>query len=134
MAGQCHLQRLKSQFGTNDALNSECWYGNSLPATIHAASSGCDITCNGNVSEACGFYENLQYTPPAQQNPGVGDFHLVGCYSDSTDFRDLPFSLIDYEGMTVENCVQAAAGYRYAAVEYYGTSTSNYSEQRRTAS
>jgi hypothetical protein len=105
-----------------------------LSADIHAASSGCDIGCNGNASEACGganrlsFYENLGYTLPAQQNPGVGDFHLVDCYTDNTDFRDLPFSLIDYQGMTVEKCMQAAAGYRYAAVEYYGTSLHQNSE------
>jgi hypothetical protein len=105
---------------------SECYYGNTILHDSHPVDTGCDMSCPGNASEACGggyrltLYQNLGYTPPAQQVQGDGNHQLTGCYTDSVFDRALQYSLIDYTSMTVERCLQAAAGYQYAALEYYG--------------
>lgn len=48
----------------------------------------------------------------------VGDWKSQGCYSDTVDVRTLKNYHATTTGLTVEECVQAAAGYKYAGVEY----------------
>lgn len=66
------------------------------------------------------MYNNIAYKPPATQNPGVGTFKALGCYTDSSTSRTLSNVFTDWEGMTVAKCVAKAAEYKYAGVEYYG--------------
>jgi hypothetical protein len=66
------------------------------------------------------LYQNANYQPPISVNPGVPPFVLLGCYTDDPNSRALPKSLVDWNAMTVQKCLQAAVGRRYAAVEYYG--------------
>ncbi|KAK6524337.1 hypothetical protein TWF281_011245 [Arthrobotrys megalospora] len=107
---------------------SECYYGVSLPTNAQQATSGCDMSCSGKAGEACGggyrltLYQNTEYLPPPTFNPGVGDYHLLGCYSDNVNARGLQHNWNNYQYMTVEGCIRRAAaqGFRYAAVEYYG--------------
>jgi hypothetical protein len=84
------------------------------------------MACGGKPGEACGggyklnLYENAKFTPPSSINPGEAPFSYVGCYTDNPNSRILPNSLVDWTAMTVQKCSEAAEGYRYAAVEYYG--------------
>ncbi|KAK6340345.1 hypothetical protein TWF730_002107 [Orbilia blumenaviensis] len=102
----------------------ECWYGNTLASSSHAESSGCNMVCPGKDTELCGggnriqLYKNPSYQPPSQ--PDTGAFVHQGCYTDSVESRGLEHSTTDWEGMTVQKCIQLAAGFKYAAVQYYG--------------
>lgn len=103
----------------------ECHYGNDL-SSASVPSSGCDTPCAGNNAELCGggdrmnLYENKGYKPPATENPGVGTFHSLGCYTDSASSRGLEFMTTDWNSMTVAACASAAQDYKYMGVEYYG--------------
>jgi hypothetical protein len=66
------------------------------------------------------LYQNANYEPPASVNPGILPFTMRGCYTDNPNNRALPIQLVDWTGMTVQKCLEAAGGYRFAAVEYYG--------------
>jgi hypothetical protein len=77
--------------------------------------------------ELCGgpdrlsLYLNEAYVPLAITNPGpINGFTYSGCYMDSENSRTLENLLEDWNGMTVARCMAAAAGFKYAAVEYYG--------------
>ncbi|KAF3090160.1 hypothetical protein TWF102_009377 [Orbilia oligospora] len=102
----------------------ECWYGNTLAGTSHAESSGCNMPCPGKATELCGggnriqLYKNPSYQPPGQ--PDTGAFVHQGCYTDSVEQRALEHTTTDWEGMTIQKCLQLGAGFKYAGVQYYG--------------
>ncbi|KAG4438202.1 hypothetical protein IFR05_006326 [Cadophora sp. M221] len=48
----------------------------------------------------------------------IGTWKSQGCYSDTVDVRTLNNYHATTTGLTIEECVQAAAGYKYAGVEY----------------
>ncbi|EPS45732.1 hypothetical protein H072_196 [Dactylellina haptotyla CBS 200.50] len=101
----------------------ECWYGNTLASSSSAQSAGCDKVCPGKATELCGggnriqLYKNPNYQPPGQ--PNIGSFISQGCYTDSVDARALEHSSNDASGMTIQKCVQLAAGFKYAGLEYH---------------
>ncbi|KAK6500404.1 hypothetical protein TWF481_010748 [Arthrobotrys musiformis] len=105
---------------------TECYWGNTIDSSGQKVNDGCTMFCAGDKSEICGegdriqIMQNSAYKPPATTNPGVGTFNYIGCYSDSSSARALENAWEDWSGMTVSACVQKAAGYKYAAVEYYG--------------
>ncbi|KAK6523447.1 hypothetical protein TWF281_001429 [Arthrobotrys megalospora] len=105
---------------------TECYWGNAIDSSGQKVNDGCTMFCAGDKNEICGggdriqIMQNSAYKPPATTNPGVGTFNYVGCYSDSSSARALENTWEDWNGMTVSACVQKAAGYKYAAVEYYG--------------
>ncbi|KAF2185196.1 WSC-domain-containing protein, partial [Zopfia rhizophila CBS 207.26] len=102
----------------------ECYFGNSLDSSAQEG-TGCDSRCGGNFSQSCGgsgrmnLYKNTVY---ATENPGIGDFHLKGCYIDNQGSRALDHHFEDWNGMTVAKCVEAAKVFKYVAVDecYYG--------------
>ncbi|OTA55980.1 WSC-domain-containing protein, partial [Hypoxylon sp. EC38] len=102
----------------------ECYYGNYLAPTASKEDSGCDMQCAGSPSELCGggnrinLYLNNAYSQPASEKPSVGPFSSLGCYTDSESARGLTAGSSKSPSMTVEKCVQLAAGYKYAAMEY----------------
>ncbi|KAI1374021.1 hypothetical protein F4677DRAFT_461856 [Hypoxylon crocopeplum] len=102
----------------------ECYYGNYLASTASKQSSGCNMQCAGSPSELCGggnrvnLYLNSAYSQPATEKPSVGSFSSMGCYTDSSSARGLTAGSSKSSSMTVEQCVQLAAGHKYAAIEY----------------
>ncbi|KAF3933048.1 hypothetical protein ABW20_dc0107123 [Dactylellina cionopaga] len=98
----------------------ECYYGNVLAvASAQTANTNCNSRCDGKKTEICGgadaiaLYESSSYTPP----PALTS---VGCFTDSSESRALQFYYVDWNHMTIEKCKELSAGYRYAALEYYG--------------
>ncbi|KAK6522472.1 hypothetical protein TWF281_003033 [Arthrobotrys megalospora] len=101
----------------------ECWYGNTLASSSSAQSSGCNMPCPGKATELCGggnriqLYKNPNFTPPGA--PDTGSFISQGCYTDSVDARALEHNSNDATGMTIQKCIQLAAGFKYAGLEYH---------------
>ncbi|KAK6526085.1 hypothetical protein TWF281_011123 [Arthrobotrys megalospora] len=99
----------------------ECWYGNTLSGS-QGESSGCNMPCPGKATELCGggnriqLYKNPSYQPP--NTPNTGAFTSEGCYTDSTESRGLDHSTTD-SAMTIQKCLQLAAGFKYAGVQYH---------------
>ncbi|KAK6519705.1 hypothetical protein TWF506_000005 [Arthrobotrys conoides] len=62
--------------------------------------------------------KNPSYQPPGQ--PDTGAFVHQGCYTDSVEQRALEHTTTDWEGMTIQKCLQLGAGFKYAGVQYYG--------------
>ncbi|OCK77835.1 copper radical oxidase [Lepidopterella palustris CBS 459.81] len=110
----------------------ECYCGNSIASTgTPAASTDCNMACNGNAAEPCGGPNRLTVfntTAPAGPvgpfvNPGVNGYHSLGCYTDSVGARTLATGVQTTGGqgaLTVALCTSACAagGYTYAGVEY----------------
>ena len=110
-------------------FHGECYYGNTISGGNSPAGSGCDTPCGGDTLQLCGggnrmnLYENTEWKPPApltKFNPGVGNFKFRGCRTDNVNARTLEKRIEDWKGMTVAKCIQAAAGYKYAGVEFWG--------------
>ncbi|KAK6544772.1 hypothetical protein TWF694_001455 [Orbilia ellipsospora] len=101
----------------------ECHYGNTLASTSIQEDSGCDMACGGLASELCGggnrmnLYTNTAYIDPEAI---LQDWTYSGCYTDGPDARGLENSFYDYNGMTIERCLDMGKTFAYAAVEYYG--------------
>ncbi|KAK6337153.1 hypothetical protein TWF718_009937 [Orbilia javanica] len=99
----------------------ECWYGNTLSGS-QGESSGCNMPCPGKASELCGggnriqLYKNPSYQPP--NAPNLGAWSAGGCYTDSVESRGLEHGTTD-SAMTIQKCLQFAAGFKYAAVQYH---------------
>ncbi|KAK6343669.1 hypothetical protein TWF730_011259 [Orbilia blumenaviensis] len=99
----------------------ECWYGNALSGS-NGESSGCNMPCPGKANELCGggnriqLYKNPSYQPP--NTPNLGAFTSGGCYTDSVESRGLDHTTTD-AAMTIQKCLQFAAGFKYAAVQYH---------------
>ena len=76
--------------------SSECWCGLTRPT---GPTTGCNMGCTGNSSEACGgpgkitVYENPPLTPHVY--PGDGCWVSQGCYIDSPSARILSNQLPD---------------------------------------
>jgi hypothetical protein len=52
------------------------------------------------------------------EEPFVGTFNSLGCWTDSTEARALTGGSSTSADMTVEKCVALAKGFKYAGVEY----------------
>ncbi|KXJ96256.1 WSC domain-domain-containing protein [Microdochium bolleyi] len=106
----------------------ECFCGATLPATAVAEPVGCTMPCRGNAAQACGAGNRLSvYTGPAQlgpvENPGVGGFASLGCYTDRVSARTLSRQASVPGGadvMTNAACAAACANEQYYGVEYGG--------------
>ncbi len=91
-----------------------------------AASSGCNMACNGAPSEICGGSNRLslyEHNTTADSGGGTGStnpqvWNFKGCYTDSVTARTLSQRLEG--GSTIEGCQSAckAMGYVYSGVEY----------------
>ncbi|TAQ83468.1 hypothetical protein B7494_g8209 [Chlorociboria aeruginascens] len=120
--------------------NRECWAGPKIPV-LEVDDDNCNYPCSGNVNEICGgngvgdgaggayisLFSNTQSLPDAPLtgpfvNPGVDGYTSIGCYTEATNSRALPFGQT-IVNKSVANCVaacSAAANYIYAGVEYGG--------------
>ncbi|KAL5314372.1 hypothetical protein ACEPPN_018798 [Leptodophora sp. 'Broadleaf-Isolate-01'] len=102
----------------------ECWFGNEFSSIATQQSSGCNMPCSGDSSLLCGgdlhinIYLNEAYIEKPTLVRSSGSFRSQGCYSDTVDVRTLNNYHATTTGLTIEECVQAAAGYKYAGVEY----------------
>lgn len=110
-------------------FGGECFCGAALPATAVADPTGCTTPCRGNITQACGAADRLSVysgPPPAPgpvENPGVGGFVSMGCYTDKVDARTLSRQAAvsgGAESMTNAACAAACAGYQHYGVEYGG--------------
>ncbi|GFP60137.1 WSC domain-containing protein ARB_07867 [Trichoderma asperellum] len=120
--------------------HTECWAGNTIPI-LKVDDSNCNYYCGGDINQVCGgngdgteafislFADSLSTnstTPPPPTggpvvNPGVDGYVSIGCYTEATNARALPYEL-DTDKRTVKECVDAckASHYTYAGVEYGG--------------
>ncbi|KAK1239930.1 hypothetical protein MKX08_007372 [Trichoderma sp. CBMAI-0020] len=120
--------------------HTECWAGNTIPS-LKVDDSNCNYYCNGDINQVCGgngdgteafislFADSLatnSTNPPPPSggpvvNPGVNGYASIGCYTEATNTRALPYEF-DTNKQTVKECVDAckAGSYTYAGVEYGG--------------
>jgi hypothetical protein len=123
--------------------HTECWAGNTIPS-LKVDDSNCNYYCNGDINQVCGgngdgteafislFADSLATNstnpppPPPPSggpvvNPGVDGYASIGCYTEATNTRALPFEF-DTDKRTVKECVDACktGSYTYAGVEYGG--------------
>lgn len=123
--------------------HTECWTGNTIP-NLKVDDSNCNYYCGGDINQVCGgngdgteafislFADSLatnSTSPPPPPppsggpvvNPGVDGYVSIGCYTEGTNTRALPYEF-DTDKRTVEECVDAckASHYTYAGVEYGG--------------
>jgi hypothetical protein len=105
--------------------SQECWCDNSLTYGAGVqADADCSYACTGNASETCGgsnrlsVYSNLTALPtdsaPAASQ-SVGQFRLLGCYSDSVSNRTFP---VTGNGGSAESCASSCSNYTYFGLEY----------------
>jgi hypothetical protein len=75
----------------------------------------------GDVGSIICFTGSYWYceAPPPRENPGIGDFQSLGCYSDSEANRGLSNMITDWAGMTAARCLEIAKDYKFAGLEYY---------------
>jgi hypothetical protein len=125
--------------------NRECWGGPTIP-NLQVDDANCDFPCMGNINQICGgngigsnaggayislFADSLQVggniTAPITPvggpfvNPGVGGYTSIGCYTESTTGRALPYEKT-VALKTVASCASACSSfsYIYAGLEYGG--------------
>ncbi|TLD08976.1 uncharacterized protein PgNI_07167 [Pyricularia grisea] len=116
----------------------ECWGGNTVPNTA-AGEENCNFDCSGDVNQWCGgngegagsgnahisLFATNTTLPPApgapSTNPGVNGYSSIGCYTEATSGRALPYGNTG-NVRTVAACVSAcsAKNYRYAGLQYGG--------------
>ncbi|KAK0113502.1 hypothetical protein ONS96_014365 [Cadophora gregata f. sp. sojae] len=104
--------------------NVTCPIGNFCCGTSCGDSSAGDICCTNDSSSSSYVCKSGQQcsangciSAPSETTQ-IGDWRAQGCYSDTVDVRTLPNYHATTTGLTVQECVQAAAGYKYAGVEY----------------
>ncbi|KAJ8597264.1 copper radical oxidase-like protein [Rhizopogon salebrosus TDB-379] len=105
----------------------ECYCGNYFSSgATNVSSSDCDMPCDGNAAEFCGagnrldiFWSGAQPPPPPIMPPSVGNWSLLGCYSDSNP-RTLSYGTGVTGSVSIETCTTACynAGYPLAGTEY----------------
>ncbi|KAK7521272.1 WSC domain-containing protein [Phyllosticta citriasiana] len=108
--------------------STECWCGNSAPAT-NTSLSDCSMSCLGDASQKCGAGYRLSVTKDTVWTPSFfarhsyGTWNLAACYVDSVNgARTLPSQMsIDVASTTVSRCLDACAagGYAVCGAEYY---------------
>ncbi|KAH6603806.1 wsc domain-containing [Trichoderma cornu-damae] len=122
--------------------HTECWGGNTVP-NLKVDDSNCNYYCGGDINQVCGgngdgtgayisvFADALPSDgdttePPLPAggpvvNAGVGGYVSIGCYTEATGGRALPYEVAT-DKRTVARCVGAcgAGRYTYAGVEYGG--------------
>jgi len=114
----------------------ECWAGPSSP-TLQVDDGNCNYACAGDINQYCGgngvaagaggayisLFTDLAWQGPSGPvvNPGVEGFIHIGCYTEATQGRALPFEKL-MAMRTVASCIHAcaASGYLYAGLEYGG--------------
>ncbi|TLD24115.1 hypothetical protein PspLS_06385 [Pyricularia sp. CBS 133598] len=116
----------------------ECWGGNTIPNTP-ADEINCNFDCSGAQDQWCGgngegvgsgnahislYATNTTLPPPPgapSTNPGVNGYSSVGCYTEATTGRALPFGNTG-NVRTVAACVSAckAKNYNYAGLQFGG--------------
>ncbi|KAK8167604.1 WSC domain-containing protein [Phyllosticta citribraziliensis] len=108
--------------------SSECWCGNTLPAT-NTSLSDCSMTCSGDSSQKCGagyrisVTKDTTWTPSFFARASYGTWSLAACYVDGVNgARTLPSQMgVDVASATVAKCLDAcaAAGFAVCGAEYY---------------
>ncbi|KAK8172020.1 WSC domain-containing protein [Phyllosticta citrichinensis] len=108
--------------------SSECWCGNTLPAT-NTSLSDCSMTCSGDSAQKCGagyrisVAKDTTWTPSFFARASYGTWSLAACYVDGANgARTLPSQIgIDVASATVAKCLDAcaAAGFAVCGAEYY---------------
>jgi hypothetical protein len=82
------------------------------------------VTEDGCLSRAINAIPSgVPMSSQPQTVQSVGSFRFQGCFRDSEGNRALGDGYLDgwgENGMTVEKCIEAASGYRYAGLEYSG--------------
>ena len=110
--------------------------GNSLASSSDEAPlDDCDMLCGGDASQYCGSGERLElYSTTAIQTPTsssipeptpdpvhrgeVGDYTLVGCWTEGDGARALGQGATAAADMTNEMCAEYCSEFRYFGTEY----------------
>jgi hypothetical protein len=105
--------------------SGECYCGNTIQNDAAPATSGCDMTCNGNRTEICGGSNRInlyEFGLEDPEPPVPTGWVSQGCYVDSVAQRTLQFGGIVQGAMTNAKCNAACedAGYTLAGTEYAG--------------
>ncbi|KAG9255332.1 heme peroxidase [Emericellopsis atlantica] len=116
-------------FGTEYGV--ECFCGNSLhDSSKEAPTDDCDMPCGGDKTEYCGAGNRLELysttatrttaTPTATPShvETVGDYALVGCWTELQGGRALRQDSTSSSDMTNQKCAQYCGQYRYFGTEY----------------
>ncbi|KAJ4297155.1 hypothetical protein N0V88_004073 [Collariella sp. IMI 366227] len=118
----------------------ECYCGNKISNGATPATSGCDMTCNGNSGEFCGGGNRLNvynfeggYNPTATSSAGPGptgepagpsqpevvdNYDWYGCRTEATAGRALAAATFASDDMTLEACRAYCSAYTFFGVEY----------------
>ncbi|ETN47085.1 uncharacterized protein HMPREF1541_01275 [Cyphellophora europaea CBS 101466] len=99
----------------------ECYCGTAQPT--NGPTTGCNMGCRGNASEACGgqdritVYENPGLTPHVY--PGDSCWKPQGCYTDSTNARTFERRVASGDG-DVQTCLNQCKGqgFSWTGLEY----------------
>ncbi|KAF7327564.1 Copper radical oxidase [Mycena kentingensis (nom. inval.)] len=97
---------------------------------VNSTSSNCNLPCSGDASELCGgagflnlFWSGAEPPPPPSIPASIGDWVLLGCYSDNVDGQGrtlLDGMNIPGSQVSLETCTSAcfAAGMPLAGTEF----------------
>ncbi|KAI0086860.1 copper radical oxidase [Irpex rosettiformis] len=105
----------------------QCFCGNELiNGAVAATDGGCDMSCGGNATEACGGPNRLSVysstgtvtslpVPTVKNTSLPGQWTYQGCLQEPGPDRVFPYQIINSTSMTVESCLAQCSDFGYPA-------------------